>query len=185
MRYGPILALAFAACSGGPPERRYALASRPPVYLLGGWDAELSLKQSYQIGPREPVGKVICGTLGFVENHYAKGWSGELDEAAHLGVYDLDLAQLGLDWLADKSYPIAIAASVDDYRAVTNAASDSVAVVLNPGSQERIVLLGRYTVDGIRGHWTAQSSRGTASGSFLLTPHVNAPSESPGCSELH
>jgi hypothetical protein len=185
MRYASILALAVVACSGGTPEKRFALESRPPQYLLGAWDAELSLEQSYQIGPREPAGKVICGTVGFVENHHPRSGSDELDESAHVGVYDLDLAQLGLGWLAENSYPIAIATSVDDYRAVINAPSDSVAVVLNPGSQERIVLLGRYSVDGIRGHWTAQSSRGTASGSFSLTPHANARSESPGCSELH
>jgi hypothetical protein len=184
MRYAPVLALAIVACGGGTPERRFTLES-PPQYLLGAWDAELSLKQSYQIGPREPVGKAICGTVGFVENHHPRSGSDELDESAHVGVYDLDLAQLGLDWLADNSYPIAIATSVDDYRGGNNAAGDSVAVVLNPGSEERIVLLGRYTVDGIRGHWSAQSSRGTATGSFSLTPHANALSESSGCSELH
>jgi hypothetical protein len=183
MRYAPMLALALAAC-GGTPETRFALESRPPQSLLGAWDAELSLKQGYQLGPREPVGKAICGTVGFVENHYPRDASGELAEAAHVGVYDLDLAQLGLDWLGDDSYPIAIATSVDDYRAETNG-GDSVVVVLNPAGDERIVLLGRYSVDGIRGHWTAQSSRGTASGSFSLTPHANARSESPGCLQPH
>jgi hypothetical protein len=185
MRSALMLALVVVACGGGTPETRFALESQPPLYLLGAWDAELSLEQGYQLGPREPVGKAICGTVGFVENHYAKPGAADLDKSAHLGVYDLDLAQLGLDWLADDSYPIAIVTSVDDYRGVTNAASDSVAIVLNPASEERIVLLGRSSTGGIRGHWTAQSSRGAASGSFSLRPHANARSESPACSELH
>jgi hypothetical protein len=97
-----------------------------------------------------------------------------MDDSPHLGVYDLDLTLLGLDWLGDNSFPEAVATSVDDFRAPLNAVRDSVVIVLNPGSQERIVLLGRYGAENIRGAWTAQSSRGTASGSFSLTPHVNA-----------
>jgi hypothetical protein len=102
-----------------------------------------------------------------------------------VGVYDLDLSLLGLNWLGDDSFPAAVATSVDDYRAPVNGVSDSVAIVLNPGSRERIVLLGRYSIGEIRGRWTAQSSRGTASGSFSLSPHVVARNQSPSCAEFH
>jgi hypothetical protein len=97
----------------------------------------------------------------------------------------MDLARLGLDWLGDNGFPEAVATFVDDYGAPVNTVGDSVAIVLNPGSQERIVLLGRYDVEDIRGGWTAQSSRGTAGGSFSMTPHVGHRNQSPSCSEFH
>jgi hypothetical protein len=97
----------------------------------------------------------------------------------------MDLGLLGLDWLGDNGFPEAVASFVDDYRAPVNTVGDSVAIVLNPGSRERIVLLGRYGVEEIRGGWTAQSSRGTAGGSFSMTPHVDARNQSPSCSEFH
>lgn len=180
-----MLALAIAACGGGSPETRFALATRPAQNLVGTWDAKLSLNRPYQLELHDPAAKGICGTVGFLENHYARGGSGPTDTSPHLGVYDLDLSLLGLNWLGDNPFPTAVATSADDYRAPAGVVSDSVAIVLNPGSQERIVLLGRYHVDGISGRWTAQSSRGTASGSFTLTPHVNARDQSPSCSEFH
>jgi len=96
-----------------------------------------------------------------------------------MGVYDLDLSLLGLNWLGDDSFPTAVATSVDDYSEPVSGVSDSVAIVLNPGSQERIVLLGRQRVDGIRGRWTAQSSRGTAADHFPLRPMSRRESNRP------
>jgi hypothetical protein len=183
MRWFPMLALAIAACGSGSRETRLALATQPAQNLVGAWDAKLSLARPYQLELHEPAAKRICGTIGFVQNRYAKAESGAADDSKHLGVYDLDLSLLGLNWLGDNSYPAAEATFVDDYRGPVIGVSDSVAIVLNPGSQERIVLLGRYGVDGIKGRWTAQSSRGTASGSFALTQHVSAGNRSPGCSE--
>ena len=95
-----------------------------------------------------------------MENHYATAVT---DNSPHVGVYDLNLTLLGLDWLDDSSFPTVVATAVEDVRDAASRVSDSVVIVLNPGSTERIVLLGRYDVDGIRGKWTAQSSRGTAS----------------------
>ena len=185
MRCVPILVLAITACGAGSPERRFALETQPTQNLVGAWDAKLSLNRPYQLELHEPAAKRICGTMGFVENHYARGGSGAADDSKHLGVYDLDLSLLGLDWLSDNSFPTAVATSVDDYASPVSGISDSVAIVLNPGSQERIVLLGRNHADGIRGRWTAQSSRGTASGSFSLTPHITARNQSPSCPEFH
>jgi hypothetical protein len=173
MRCALMLALAGAACGGGSPETRFALETQPAQNLVGAWDATISLVRPYQLGLHEPPAKRICGTIGFVENHRGLAGPDRTGDSPHLGVYDLDLALLGLDWRGDNAFPEAVATSVDDFRAPPNAVGDSVAIVLNPGSQERIVLLGRYGVENIKGGWTAQSSRGTASGSFSLTPHVN------------
>jgi hypothetical protein len=53
--------------------------------------------------------------------------------------------------------------------------------MLNPGGSERIILLGRYDVQGIDGEWTAQSLRGTATGSFSLRKHVSAAQSASSC----
>ena len=185
MRCTPMLALAIAACGAGSSETRFALETPAAQSLVGTWDATMSLVRPYQLEPHEPAAKRICGTIGFVENRYVRGGSSQTDDSTPVGVYDLDLTLLGLNWLGDNSFPTALATPVDDLSAPVKAVGDSVAVVLNPGSQERIVLLGRYGVRGIVGLWTAQSSRGTASGSFSLTPHVNTRNQSPTCSELH
>jgi hypothetical protein len=172
------LALALVACEGGAHGKRLALETPSDQSLVGTWDAKLSLTRPYQLELHEPAIKRICGTIGFVENHYA---TAATDNSPHMGVYDLNLTLLGLDWLDDRSFPTAVATTVGDSREAASRVSDSVAIVLNPGSAERIVLLGRYDVDGIKGEWTAQSSRGTASGSFSLTPHLNARDQSPRC----
>jgi hypothetical protein len=185
MRCAPILALAIAACGAGSPETRFALETQPAKNLVGAWDATLSLVRPYQLELHEPAAKRICGTIAFVANHHARGGSSQTGDSTRLGVYDMDLARLGLDWLGDDGFPEAVATFVDDYGAPVNTVGDSVAIVLNPGSQERIVLLGRYDVEDIRGGWTAQSSRGTAGGSFSMTPHVGARNQSPSCSEFH
>ena len=185
MRFVPLLALAIAACGSEPPEARFAVEAQSAQNLTGAWDATLSLTRPYQLGLHGPATKRICGTIGFVENHHAKAMSGHSDDSTHLGVFDLNLSLLGLDWLKDAPFPTAVASSVEDLRTLTRRVSDSVAIVLNPGSAERIVLLGRYGDDWIRGLWTAQSSRGTASGSFILRPHVRARDESSTCSDSH
>ena len=172
------LALALTACEGGGSGKRLALDTRPGQRLVGAWDAKLSLDRSYQLELHEPAARQICGTIGFVENHYA---TAQTENSAQVGVYDLDLALLGLNWLDDNSFPTAVATAVEGFRAPESRVSDSVAVVLNPGSAERIVLLGRFDVEGVSGRWTAQSARGTASGSFSLKAHLNARDQSPRC----
>jgi hypothetical protein len=184
MRCVLMLTLAITACGSGSRETRLALETQAAQNLVGAWNVKLSLDRPYQLELHEPAAKRICGTIGFVENHYARGGSGSADDTKHLGVYDLDLSRLGLDWLGDNSFPAAEATSVEDYRSAVSGVTDSVAIVLNPGSQERIVLLGRYGINGIRGRWTAQSSRGTASGAFSLTQHVTVGKRSPSCSEF-
>jgi hypothetical protein len=116
-----------------------------------------------------------------VENHYAKGASVLSGNAPSLGVYDLDLSLLGLNWLGDNSFPTVVANGFDAFTASGSLASDSVSIILNPGSQERIVLVGRHDVTGVNGQWIAQSSRGTAGGSFSLTPHTITRDQSPAC----
>jgi hypothetical protein len=167
MRAVALMAL-LAACHGGDSQARPGFDGINAPSLAGAWDARLSLTSPYQIGARAPRARMICGTIGFVDNRHAIAL--DTRPPAGIGVYDLDLSRLGLNWIADESFPEAIATSVDG-NDVKNADRGFVTIVLNPGSSERIVLLGRHDGPGIAGEWQAQSLRGTATGRFSLLPH--------------
>ena len=164
----------IAACSGGSAAVVSDNDRDSGRQLTGAWDATLSLAHPYQLALNASPARRICGTIGFVEGRAVTNDGADYESD---GVYRLDLTRLGLDWLDDSKYPAAHARQPMAGKA-NSAAADSVAIVLNPDSQERILLLGRYAAGGIDGNWTAQSARGTAKGSFLLRPH------SPG-SEIH
>lgn len=163
------LAAVLLGCGGVPRESQPGVDAEDKT-LTGAWDARLSLTRSYPLGGDRPAARRICGTIGFVDNHYGRG--SLLGGAEGIGVYDLDLSRLGLNWSEDDAYPTAVAIMPLRRRATANAIDrDSVTIILNPGSSERIVLAGRLGALGIDGEWLAQSLRGTATGSFSLRPH--------------
>jgi hypothetical protein len=167
----PVLVLALIACSGSGHGSRTPTDTALVRSLTGAWDASLSLSRPYSLGLALPAAGRICGTIGFVENRSQS--AADQYGAESFGVYDLDLRRIGLDWLGDNSFPEAVASS--SRRAESgpmSTESDSVTIVLNPGSSERIVLVGQHHQVGIDGRWVAQSARGTASGSFSLRPHA-------------
>jgi hypothetical protein len=176
-----LIVVAIVACRGGSAGSRFASGTQPGQSPVGIWDATLSLSQPYQLQLHEPMTRRICGTIGFVENRSGRSASDLAHNTPYMGVYDLNLSLLGLNWLGDQSFPTAVAMPGEPYSTAAETFRDSVRIVLNPGGQERIVLRGRYDLARIRGAWTAGSSRGTASGSFWLTPHVNARTKSRSC----
>ena len=142
MRYAPLLVWAIVACGSGQAERHFPLDAQSGRSLVGAWDAKLSLIQPYPLEHGDPAATRICGTIGFVENHYAKVAAVPAGYP-HVGVYDLDLSALGLDWLDDNVFPSAVMSDVGPTGLPARIAPDTIAIVLNPGSPERIVLLGR------------------------------------------
>jgi hypothetical protein len=164
--------LTIAGCSDGSAAvpARHDQSSRE---LTGAWNVTLVLEQAYPLSFQNPPARRLCGTMSFVDREkMPKG-----DGRERSGVYSLDLARLGLDWLNDNSFPAAIAR---ESPSEAGEGSDSVLVTLNPGSRENIVLRGVYRSGGIDGRWTAQSARGTASGVFTLLPHVPG-TDAPNC----
>jgi hypothetical protein len=148
--------------------------------LVGVWDATMTLAQPYPLEPDAPGAREVCGTLGFVENHGRVAGSTDSDTPLQIGVYDLVLKRIGLEWNGEPAFPVALASrGLGDNSARRSGAGDSVRIVLNPGSEERIVLLGRHDLRGIEGEWTAQSARGTAGGAFSMRPH-SVGREAPG-----
>ena len=163
-----ILFVLLAACSGGSAAVNEDNKRESSRQLTGAWDATLLLAHPYQLAFNASPARRICGTIGFVDGR-AQTNNGANYESN--GVYRLDLNRLGLDWLDDSRYPVALARQ-PMVETADSASSDSVTIVLNPDSQERILLLGRYDEGRIEGAWTAQSARGMATGSFSLRPHL-------------
>ena len=167
-----LLALMAVACKRAPNESE---SPRSTVQndLVGVWDATISLVHPYPLEPDSPTARAVCGTLGLVDNHGRVDRGVESNQPMQIGVYDLALSRIGLEWSGEVAFPIAVAGSERGRDSASRpGADDSVHIVLNPGGQEQIVLLGRHDARGIEGAWTAQSARGTASGAFSLRPHT-------------
>lgn len=156
----------FIACGTGAvnPSR---VDDRLANELVGTWVTQLSLSQPYPLGPQSTDKQSICGMIGFVEDHTTAREDPSARETAVIGVYDLDLQRLGLNWLDEESLPIALAVAREN-PALPQGSQDSVSIVIKTGSDERITLLGRYNPSGIDGDWAAQSARGAASGVFSM-----------------
>lgn len=167
------LALTLVACSGPAADSLSVTDAASPSSLTGAWDANLSLVRAYPLAVSVPDAGRICGTIGFVENRQSNASNEKGAES--VGVYDLDLRRIGLNWLEDSAFPEALASGPRRTRTIARMnARDSVTIVLNPGSRERILLLGERDSEGIDGDWVAQSARGTATGHFSLRPHAGS-----------
>jgi hypothetical protein len=150
--------------------------------LVGVWDATLKVGRPYPLQLQPSQVTTICGTIGLIENGTRSASAEDVASATQLGVYDLPLSQIGLEWNGKAAFP-AVTASIAGSATYASPASgsDSVRIVLNPGSEERIILSGRYEPGGIQGTWTAQSARGTANGSFSMRPHGRSQIQSERC----
>jgi len=176
-----VLLLALAACSEG---RSANTGGEDPAAgrLVGVWDATLKVGRPYPLQLQPSQVTAICGTIGLIANGTRSASIEDVASATQLGVYDLPLSQIGLEWSGKAAFPAA-AASITGPGTDTSPASgsDSVRILLNPGSEERIILSGRYESGGIQGTWIAQSARGTANGSFSMRPHTRSQIQSGRC----
>ena len=172
--------LLSVACRRVPESRSQEHADASD--LVGVWDATMSLFQPYPLERNAPGAREVCGTLGFVENHGRVDGATESDAPLQIGVYDIALKRIGLEWNGEPAFPVAVASRTLGYDSVRRSgAGDAIRIVLNPGSDERIVLLGWLDPRGIEGEWTAQSARGTASGIFSMHPHSSGRSSRQPC----
>jgi hypothetical protein len=181
MRGTLALIMVSVACSEGRSANTggaHAVARE----LVGTWDATMSVERPYPLQLRPSEVTAICGTIGLVENRQKTASSEEVGSATQIGAYDLPLTQIGLEWNGIPAFPTAAVSTANTRSyAAHSSTSDSVRIVLNPGSEESIVLSGRYGDSGIQGTWIAQSARGTATGSFSMRPHVNSQLQSGEC----
>ncbi|HJQ54445.1 MAG TPA: hypothetical protein VJ825_11455 [Gemmatimonadaceae bacterium] len=164
------ISIASVACDAAADDPGL-IDARAAEGLVGVWDAKLSLASPYQLGPESTEASEICGTIGFVEDHRRGDRYESAGGTSLIGVYDLNLRRLGLDWLGGNPVPTAFASGESSARLQAPSQPDSVRIVLSMGNEERIVLLGRRGARGIDGTWLAQSARGTATGAFSMRPH--------------
>ena len=172
------LLIVLVACSEG---RSANISGEDPAAgkLVGVWDATMKVERPYPLQLRPSQVTAIRGTLGLIENGTRTASAEDAASATQLGVYDLPLSQIGLEWNGTAAFPAATASITGPTTYASPASgSDSVRIVLNPGSEERIILSGRYEPDGIQGTWTAQSARGSANGSFSMRPHARSQMQS-------
>ena len=165
MRFCALVLVSAIGCTSGSVA---VLADRNAASreaLTGAWDVILTLEHPYPLGFSNPPARQVCGTIGFVDD--MRSSEVDVDRQAN-AVYSIPISRIGLDWLNDSKFPSAIA-----QRSETDSPSipDSVTIILNPESRERIQLRGVRRMAEIDGKWTAQSARGTASGQFKLRPH--------------
>jgi hypothetical protein len=174
------LLIVLAACSEG---RSANTAGEDPAArkLVGAWDATMKVERPYPLQLRPSQVTTICGTIAMIENRSKSASSEDIASATQLGVYDLPLSQIGLEWSGKAEFPAATSMTGPTTYTSPASESDSVRIVLNPGSEERIILSGRYEPGGIQGTWTAQSARGTATGSFSMRPHARSQMQSGRC----
>jgi len=178
-----VLALSFflVGCGEGRSANR---AGEDPAAgkLVGVWDATMKVERPYPLQLRPSQVTAICGAIGLIENGTKSASVEDIASATQLGVYDLPLSQIGLEWSGKAAFPAATASMTSSVTDASPASgSDSVRIVLNPGSEERIILSGRYGSGGIQGTWTARSARGTANGSFSMRPHARSQMQSRRC----
>jgi len=162
-----LLLLASAACGTSHPGESAAGESDR---LVGVWDAKLSLTNPYPLAPDRIDARQVCGAIGFVEYRRARDEPLIAGGVSTIGVYDLELQRLGLEWRGENSLPTAFGSDRSPAQSRVGSV-DSIAIELNPGTDERIVLLGVYHAGGIVGDWSARSARGMATGAFSMRPH--------------
>lgn len=171
-----LLVAAFNACGTGASDPRQ-IREEVSNGLVGTWNTRLSLSHPYPLGPETTDARSICGTIAFVEDHSSVPEATSARATAMIGVYDLDLRRLGLNWLDETSFPTAFAIARRNPTLATRS-QDSIRIVIKTGSDERITLLGRYGPSGIDGDWAARSARGAASGAFSMR---RLDAAGPGC----
>ena len=175
------LLIVLVACSEG---RSATTGGEDPAAgkLVGVWDATMKVERSYPLQLRPSQAMAICGTIGLIENGTRSASAEDVASATQLGVYDLPLSQIGLEWNGTAAFPAATASiTAPTTYASPASGGDLVRIVLNPGSEERIILSGRFEPSGIQGTWTARSARGTANGSFSMRPHARSQMQSRRC----
>jgi hypothetical protein len=170
----PIVILAVG-CRQPDTGRPAELESFPARRLVGIWDVSLHLETPFPLANAAPRAPDLTGTLAMVENHYGKAVFGQMTRPLHYGSYDLNLTEFGLDPSEASDVPTAIARTREVPISVSSGSRvlrDSVEIVLNPEHVEAgIMLRGQFQRELVIGTWSAPSRHGTASGSFILSPH--------------
>jgi hypothetical protein len=167
-----VLILAVA-CGDDAVQRQRILEGVPAQHLVGVWDIALRLERPITIAlGQTDLPRTILGTVMFLETRYEQLSYPQMDSPTHVGVYDLNIRELGFPQEAG-SIPLVIARTVGDARTLPGALNaDSLYIVFNPGtSRYTMFLSGRFSGDSIIGTWAVESFLG-GGGEFVLRRHA-------------
>jgi hypothetical protein len=153
-----LLAAAALACDQASANRPVDLAASPARRLVGVWDVAFHVDRPLQLAP-VPTRRDVRGTVALIENRVVGARFRELPAALHYGVYDVDFAAIGFDPRDRGRVPTAVG----------RAASDSVDIVLAPGSDRMSVFMrGRFGGDSVAGAWSVATRTFGGGGRFIM-----------------
>ena len=167
----PFLAVfALSACDSRTRERSPVTDPTSSARINGVWQMDLRMERPMSFATDgQSLPRSVGGTLALLENHVGPVAGENMSAATHTGVYDLDLAAIGLPAAEGRNVPGVAAGIVHVDRATSGgAAGDSIFLLLNPDTPARVIrLTGVIADDVVRGAWVAQSPLG-GGGTFVL-----------------
>jgi len=151
-------------------NRAATLASPAARRLNGSWQVSFTLDRNATVTRNVQDTSQVTGSLAFAEDNHGVVSADELASPTHDGVYDIDFSRFGFSTRTSGSFPGVIARVAVVGNRVGRPGSDSVSIILSPGSQLLTVrMTGRIAGDSIVGGWTASGYRSAGgTGRFVM-----------------
>jgi hypothetical protein len=156
-RVAALITAAAVACGEAHANRAADLATSPARRLVGVWDVAFYVDHPVQLASWSSR-RDVRGTVALIENHVPGASFRELPTALHYGVYDVDFAAIGFDPREGGRVPTAVG----------RADSDSVDIVLTPGSDRSVFMRGRFSDDSVTGVWSVAARAFGGGGRFVM-----------------
>lgn len=151
-----LLAIGLAGCGEDRRAWREELTTSGAERLAGAWSIHFAIDSI----PGKPAVPPVPGTMAFTLNAERLPGAGSGGPPMLFGTYAVDFAAAGL----------AAGSGAEVPEVVARVRSDSVILVLGPGSLLPMELRGVIRADTVLGRWRVSSrSRPTSEGSFAMT----------------
>ena len=169
-----LLGILSACARHDEGERDLVLQSPAVRRLVGAWDVSFTTDPHASLRA-PPTTRVLTGTLAFTVDRYGRTETAELSGITNEGTYDIDFQPFGWTTRAADAPAVAVARVDTPLRLAGDAGSDSLVVVLSPGSERLVVVMsGTFSGDSASGIWSAYSYRaGGGTGRFVMRRHAN------------
>jgi hypothetical protein len=174
---GMLLLGTLSACERNDDgERDHVLQSPAVQRLVGAWDVSFTSDPHASLRA-PPTTRVLSGTLAFTVDRYGPSETAELSGITNEGTYDIDFEPFGWTTRAADAPAVAVARVAARLRPVDDLVSDSLVVVLSPGSERlAVVMSGTFSGDSAAGLWSAYGYRaGGGTGRFVMRRHATSP----------
>lgn len=178
----PLLVLvAASACESRTKDRPAVIHQASAHRLDGVWRMDLRIERPMSFSADgKSLPRSVEGTVALLENRVGRVAADDMKRVTHTGVYDLDLAAMGLPAAEGGIVPSVAARITRAERSTAGApAGDSLILVLNPDMPARAIRLSGVIADGVvSGDWVAESPLG-GGGRFVLRRRTVAAATTP------